>query len=60
MCVKRDTWHPSIFPKIINSFDSDLKSVRESIVDIMEDEDHDDGSFGPLFVRLAWHAAGME
>lgn len=36
----------------------DYGAVYESIVDIMEDENWDDGSWGPVFVRLAWHAAG--
>jgi cytochrome c peroxidase len=24
----------------------------------MEEPEYDDGSFGPIFVRLAWHASG--
>ena len=38
--------------------DVDYEAVYASIVDIMEDEKWDDGSWGPVFVRLAWHAAG--
>ena len=25
---------------------------------MLEKEDYDDGSYGPVFVRLAWHASG--
>ena len=33
--------------------------VRKAIADILEsEEDYDDGSLGPVFVRLAWHASG--
>ena len=33
--------------------------VAQSIADLLESNpDYDDGSYGPLFVRLAWHAAG--
>jgi cytochrome c peroxidase len=32
--------------------------VRKDIVAILSNKNWDDGSLGPLFVRLAWHAAG--
>lgn len=32
--------------------------VRKSIVDLLDDNNYDDGSYGPLFVRLGWHASG--
>ncbi|CAG8749800.1 15460_t:CDS:2, partial [Acaulospora morrowiae] len=28
------------------------------IADILEDNDYDDGSYGPILLRLAWHASG--
>ncbi|RKP19149.1 heme peroxidase [Rozella allomycis CSF55] len=34
------------------------KAAADEIAGILEDEEHDDGSLGPLFVRLAWHASG--
>jgi len=36
----------------------DYQKVRQDIADLLEDLDYDDGSYGPVFVRLAWHAAG--
>eukprot|EP00298_Acanthocystis_sp_HF-20_P004093 c14430_g1_i2.p1 GENE.c14430_g1_i2~~c14430_g1_i2.p1 ORF type:complete len:337 (+),score=158.49 c14430_g1_i2:53-1063(+) len=36
----------------------DYEKVRNDIADVLEDLNHDDGSFGPIFVRLAWHASG--
>ncbi|KAI9206756.1 heme peroxidase [Polychytrium aggregatum] len=36
----------------------DYKEVYKAIADLLDDNDYDDGSFGPVFVRLAWHAAG--
>jgi len=32
--------------------------LREDIVKILENDKYDDGSYGPVFVRLAWHACG--
>jgi cytochrome c peroxidase len=37
----------------------DYRAVRKDIEDLLESNpDYDDGSYGPLFVRLAWHASG--
>ncbi|TPX34090.1 hypothetical protein SmJEL517_g03163 [Synchytrium microbalum] len=33
-------------------------AVRKEIASILKHEDYDDGSLGPVFVRLAWHASG--
>jgi len=32
--------------------------VRKDIAHLLEQKEYDDGSYGPLFVRLAWHASG--
>ncbi|KJE93520.1 hypothetical protein CAOG_08766 [Capsaspora owczarzaki ATCC 30864] len=36
----------------------DYAAVRKDIADILDDSNYDDGSYGPAFVRLAWHASG--
>eukprot|EP00301_Raphidiophrys_heterophryoidea_P000012 c10006_g1_i2.p1 GENE.c10006_g1_i2~~c10006_g1_i2.p1 ORF type:complete len:329 (-),score=79.28 c10006_g1_i2:110-1096(-) len=36
----------------------DYAKVRAAIESILDDDSHDDGSYGPIFVRLAWHASG--
>ena len=38
----------------------DYQAVYNAIAEVLEDgaDDYDDGSFGPVIVRLAWHASG--
>jgi cytochrome c peroxidase len=36
----------------------DYNAVRKAIADILDVENYDDGSYGPVLVRLAWHASG--
>jgi len=36
----------------------DFNAVRKDIVAVLENEKYDDGSYGPVLVRLAWHASG--
>lgn len=36
----------------------DYNEVRKSIAALLDDNNFDDGSYGPLFVRLGWHASG--
>ncbi|GAA5825026.1 hypothetical protein JCM5353_001150 [Sporobolomyces roseus] len=36
----------------------DYSSVRRAIANIIPQKGYDDGSAGPVFVRLAWHASG--
>ena len=37
---------------------NDYDAVRKAIVDILDAEGYDDGSYGPVLVRLAWHCSG--
>ena len=34
------------------------QEVYNAIAAILEDNDYDDGSYGPVLVRLAWHCSG--
>ncbi|KAL7748191.1 heme peroxidase [Sorochytrium milnesiophthora] len=36
----------------------DYKQVAKDIAEVLDNSDYDDGSYGPLLVRLAWHASG--
>ncbi|CAG8597168.1 2994_t:CDS:2 [Racocetra fulgida] len=36
----------------------DYQKIYNQIADILEDNDWDDGSWGPVLLRLAWHASG--
>mmetsp|Transcript_40913 Transcript_40913/g.102359 ORF Transcript_40913/g.102359 Transcript_40913/m.102359 type:complete len:332 (+) Transcript_40913:34-1029(+) len=37
---------------------ADWDKVRKDISDILDEDGYDDGSIGPVLVRLAWHASG--
>jgi len=36
----------------------DLRAVRAALRKRLHDRSHDDGSYGPLFLRFAWHCCG--
>lgn len=36
----------------------DFEAVRKDIAAILKNKDYDDGSIGPVIVRLAWHSSG--
>jgi len=36
----------------------DIAKIKKEIEAVLDDEKWDDGSFGPVFVRLAWHSSG--
>ena len=40
------------------SMEGNYDAVRKEIVAILNNPNWDDGSLGPVFVRLAWHASG--
>jgi len=48
----KDKFLPPVAPK------HDVANVAKDIVALLDDPEYDDGSRGPLFVRLAWHCAG--
>lgn len=37
---------------------ADYKKVRSDIANILDQDNYDDGSLGPVFIRLGWHASG--
>lgn len=42
----------------VDAAEVDYKQVRADIADSLDDLNYDDGSYGPVFVRLAWHSSG--
>jgi len=38
--------------------EQDYAAVRNDIVKLLHQPEYDDGSAGPVLVRLAWHSAG--
>jgi cytochrome c peroxidase len=36
----------------------DYNAVKKDIIALLNNEKYDDGSYGPVLVRLAWHASG--
>lgn len=38
--------------------EQDYEAVREAVRAIIDNDDYDDGSIGPVLVRLSWHASG--
>ncbi|KAI0164888.1 cytochrome c peroxidase [Xylariaceae sp. FL1272] len=46
-------------PKVFNPTQADFQNVYNEIASRLEEkDDYDDGSYGPVLVRLAWHASG--
>jgi cytochrome c peroxidase len=46
-------------PKVFKPTQKDYQEVYDAVAKrIEENDDYDDGSYGPVLVRLAWHASG--
>lgn len=42
----------------LGSKPGDYAAVKKAISDVLDNDNYDDGSMGPLLVRLAWHTSG--
>jgi len=47
------TFTPSLYAAEV-----DYNAVRAELADVMDNLDYEDGSYGPVLVRLAWHSSG--
>jgi len=36
----------------------DLAAIKKDIVNVLDNMDYNDGSYGPVLIRLAWHSSG--
>ena len=36
----------------------DYQAIRKELLAMMDNPSHDDGSIGPILIRLAWHSSG--
>lgn len=46
-------------PKVVNPTKDDYQAVYNEIAArLVEHDDYEDGSYGPVLLRLAWHASG--
>ena len=53
------TGAPSAASKTFTPAKADYQAIYNEIADRLEEkDDYDDGSFGPVLLRLAWHASG--
>lgn len=50
--------YPMLFASTAESKAVDYQQVYNEIAKLLEDEKYDDGSYGPVLLRLAWHASG--
>jgi cytochrome c peroxidase len=49
----------SATPKVFTPTKEDYQKVYNAIAERLEEkDDYDDGSYGPVLVRLAWHCSG--
>ena len=52
-----NTQEQDVKPKVFRPQKEDYQKVYNEIAKRLEEkEDYDDGSYGPVVVRLAWHA----
>uniref|UniRef100_A0A7S0QWH3 Cytochrome c peroxidase, mitochondrial n=1 Tax=Chlamydomonas leiostraca TaxID=1034604 RepID=A0A7S0QWH3_9CHLO len=49
---------PIVPPGLGGARPGDYGAVRKAIADVLDAPGYDDGSYGPVLVRLAWHASG--
>jgi len=47
-----------LYEWIFGSSSPDYEAVRKDIEAVLDNPKYDDGSYGPVLVRLAWHASG--